>query len=245
MPAHDARIPLDCLQASRLPACSSNNQRASLLQADAVPVRVLLAEDHPVYLEGLAAAIGAAEDLDLARVCGDGALALEGIRAERPDVAVLDLRLPVLTAREVLQQLSDDQVPTRVLILSAHLEGEAVLECVELGATGYMAKDATRADILDAIRAVASGEAVLSTEAQTRMAEEIRRRAQGTQDALSAREREILGLLAEGASAPDIARRLYLSPATVKTHLHNVYEKLGVSERAAAVAEGMRRGLIS
>jgi two-component system nitrate/nitrite response regulator NarL len=208
-------------------------------------VRVLLAEDHPVYLEGLSAAIRAAPDLDLALVCEEGGGALDGIREQRPDVAVLDLRLPVLTAREVLAQLVEEGLSTRVLILSAHLEGEAIVDCLELGATGYMAKDATRADILDAIRTVASGQAVISTEAQTHMADEIRRRAQNAQGALSAREREILGLLAQGASAPDIARQLYLSPATVKTHLHNVYEKLGVSERAAAVAEGMRRGLIS
>jgi two-component system nitrate/nitrite response regulator NarL len=210
-----------------------------------VSVRVLLAEDHPVYLEGLSAAIGAAPDLELALVCEDGAEALTGIREHGPDVAVLDMRLPVLTAREVLAELAEEEPTTRVLILSAHLEGEAIVECLELGATGYMAKDATRADILDAIRTVARGQAVISTEAQTQMANEIRRRAQDTQGALSAREREILGLLAQGASAPDIARQLYLSPATVKTHLHNVYEKLGVSERAAAVAEGMRRGLIS
>jgi two-component system nitrate/nitrite response regulator NarL len=107
-----------------------------------------------------------------------------------------------------------------------------------------VAKDATRQDILEAIRTVARGQAVISAEAQTSMAEAMRRRALAGEP-LSAREREILELLAEGASAPEIARRLYLSPATVKTHLHNVYEKLGVSERAAAVAEGMRRGLIS
>jgi two-component system, NarL family, nitrate/nitrite response regulator NarL len=210
-----------------------------------MPVRVLLAEDHPVYLEGLSAAIGGAPDLELALVCEDGARALEGIRDAQPDVAVLDLRLPILTAREVLQNLAtDDETTTRVLILSAHLDGDAIVDCVELGATGYMAKDATRKDILEAIRTVASGQAVISAEAQTSMAEAMRRRALAGEP-LSAREREILELLAEGASAPEIARRLYLSPATVKTHLHNVYEKLGVSERAAAVAEGMRRGLIT
>jgi two-component system, NarL family, nitrate/nitrite response regulator NarL len=208
-------------------------------------VRVLLAEDHPVYLEGLSAAIGGAPDLELAVVCEDGARALEGIRDARPDVAVLDLRLPILTAREVLQELAGDETTTRVLILSAHLDGDAIVDCVELGATGYMAKDATRADILEAIRSVARGQAVISAEAQTMMADEIRRRHLTSPEVLSAREREVLELLASGASAPEIARQLYLSPATVKSHLHNVYEKLGVSERAAAVAEGMRRGLIS
>jgi two-component system, NarL family, nitrate/nitrite response regulator NarL len=212
--------------------------------SDDAVIRVLLAEDHPVYLEGLAAAIRGAEDLELALVCDDGALALAGIRAERPDVAVLDLRLPVLDARAVLGQLADDGPPCRILILSAHLEGEEIVECVELGASGYLAKDATRADILDAIRAVAQGRTVISSDAQAGMAEGIRRRRLSSADVLSPRESEVLGLLASGASAPEIARQLYLSPATVKSHLHNVYEKLGVSDRAAAVAEGMRRGLI-
>jgi two-component system nitrate/nitrite response regulator NarL len=212
--------------------------------SDSPVIRVLVAEDHPVYLEGLAAAIRATDDLELALVCDDGALALEGIRKTKPDVAVLDLRLPVLDARAVLEQLAEDSPPCRVLILSAHLEGEEIVECVELGATGYLAKDSTRADILDAIRAVARGRTVISSEAQAGMAEGIRRRRLSAPDVLSPRESEILGLLASGASAPQIARRLFLSPATVKSHLHNVYEKLGVSDRAAAVAEGMRRGLI-
>jgi two-component system nitrate/nitrite response regulator NarL len=214
------------------------------MDSDSPRIRVLVAEDHPVYLEGLAAAIEGADDLELALACDDGARALEGIRATAPDVAVLDLHLPVLDARGVLEQLAADRDICRVLILSAHLEGEEIVGCVELGAAGYLAKDATRADILEAIRAVAHGRTVISSDAQASMAEGIRRRRVAAMEVLSAREQEVLGLLASGASGPQIARQLFLSPATVKSHLHNVYEKLGVSDRAAAVAEGMRRGLI-
>ena len=208
------------------------------------PVRVLIADDHPIYIDGLAAAIRRTHDLDLVATCRDGAEALERIRADDPDVAVLDLRMPRLEATAILEELAAENAPCRVLVLSVHVGAAEVHECVSLGAAGYLAKDTDRAEICDAIRAVGSGRVVLSSEAQTAMASELTRRRSAAHSLLSGREGEVLEMLAAGASAPDIAARLHLSTATVKTHLHNLYEKLEVSDRAAAVAEGMRRGLI-
>jgi two-component system nitrate/nitrite response regulator NarL len=206
--------------------------------------RVLIADDHPVYVDGLAAAIGRTSDLQLIATCRNGAEALKRIRGDPPDVAVLDLRMPRLGAKEVLEELADAGTACRVLVLSLHVGGEQVHECLSLGAAGYVAKDADRAEICEAIRAIANGRTVLSSDAQAAMASELTQRRSAVRSLLSARESEILKLLAGGASAPDIASRLHLSTATVKTHLHNLYEKLEVSDRAAAVAEGMRRGLI-
>jgi two-component system nitrate/nitrite response regulator NarL len=206
--------------------------------------RVLIADDHPIYLDGLAAAIGRTDDLELVATCRDGAEALERIKADAPDVAVLDLRMPRLDATGVLEDLRVHESACRVLVLSVHVGAGEVHECVSLGAAGYLAKDTDRAEICDAIRAVAQGRVVLSSDAQSAMAAELQHRRAAEREQLSAREREILDLLAVGSSAPDIAAQLYLSTATVKTHLHNLYRKLDVSDRAAAVAEGMRRGLI-
>jgi two-component system nitrate/nitrite response regulator NarL len=206
--------------------------------------RVLIADDHPIYIDGLAAAIERADDLELIGNCRDGVEALERIRADAPDVAVLDLRMPRLEATGVLEELTTNGPACRVLVLSVHVGAGDVHECVSLGAAGYLAKDTDRAEICDAIRAVAQGRVVLSGEAQAAMAAELMYRRAAEREQLSAREREILDLLAGGTSAPDIAAQLYLSTATVKTHLHNLYRKLDVSDRAAAVAEGMRRGLI-
>jgi two-component system, NarL family, nitrate/nitrite response regulator NarL len=213
-------------------------------RAEARPIRVLIADDHPIYIDGLAGAIKRADDLELVATCRDGAEALERIHAERPDVAVLDLRMPRLDAAAILGELAADGAPCRVLVLSVHVGGEAVHECLSLGAAGYIPKDAHRAEICDAIRAIAAGRTVLSSAAQAAMATELAQRRSAPSSLLSGRESEVLGLLASGASAPDIAAQLHLSIATVKTHLHNLYEKLEVSDRAAAVAEGMRRGLI-
>jgi len=214
------------------------------MSASSRSTRVLVADDHPVYLDGLAAAIERADDLDLVATCKNGQEALERLRSDPPDVAVLDLRMPRLGAQAVLAELGAE-LPCPVLVLSVHVDGEDVHDCISLGAAGYIAKDADRSEICDAIRSVAAGETVLSTDAIARIASELQHRRAVQHGLLTDREAEVLGLLATGASAPDIASQLHLSSATVKTHLHNLYAKLGVSDRAAAVAEGMRRGLIT
>lgn len=205
-------------------------------------VRVLVADDHPVYLDGIRAAVEAARDLELVASCVDGAEALAGIRRLVPDVAVLDLRMPVMSAAEVIAQVERERVGTRTLVLSAFADGPDVYESLEAGAAGYLAKDEPRSRICDAIRAIAEGRAVIGASAQSRVVEEIRdrRRLPGLTD----REREVLAMLADGLSAREIAERLFLSTSTIKTHLHNLYDKLGVTHRAAAVAEGMRRGVL-
>ena len=205
---------------------------------------MLVADDHPVYVDGLVAAIERSTDLELVATCRDGAEALRRIRADEPDVAVLDLRMPGLGALAVLEDLAASGTGCHVLVLSVHVDGDEVHRCLSLGAAGYVAKDARRGEICDAIRRIAAGGTVLSGEAMASVASELQQRRTADRPLLSSRESEILGLLATGASAPDIAAGLYLSTATVKTHLHSLYQKLGVSDRAAAVAAGMRRGLI-
>ena len=209
------------------------------------PVRVLVADDHPLYREGLLRAIGAREDLEPVGAAGDGREALEEIRRLAPDVAVLDVRMPGLEGPEVLASVRAEGLATKVILLSAQLDSETVYSVVAAGAQGYLSKYAEADEICDAIAAADRGETVLATEVQSALATQIQREAEASRGpSLSEREGQVLRLIAEGCSTPQIGARLHLSPATVKTHLQNLYEKLGVSDRASAVAEGMRRGLI-
>jgi two-component system nitrate/nitrite response regulator NarL len=144
----------------------------------------------------------------------------------------------------VLNALTRDGDPTRVVLLSAYLDGATAFEAVAAGAAAYLSKDADGARIADAIAAVARGETVIGQEVQSGLAQQIRAQRDGRRTLLSEREREVLGHVAEGRSAPEIGRLLFLSTATVKGHLQSLYDKLGVSDRAAAVAEAMRRGLL-
>jgi two-component system, NarL family, nitrate/nitrite response regulator NarL len=207
-------------------------------------VRVLIAEEHPLYREGVVRAIKERPELELIGETADGEHALALIEELEPDVAVLDVKMPGLDGLQVANAVVRDALPTRVLMLSAFLERQIVFQAVAAGAAGYLSKDADRLEITDAILAVHRGDTVLAPEVQAGVAAEVRSRWRPDVPSLSERERQVLEMIAEGMSAPEIGRRLYLSTATVKSHLQSLYEKLDVSDRAAAVAAAMRRGLL-
>ena len=208
-------------------------------------MRVLVADDHPVYRDGIVRAIGERPDLELVGEASDGRDALKAIGEMEPDVAVIDIRMPGLDGLEVLGAVRRDDSATAVILLSAHLDSDLAYRAVAAGAKGYLSKQAARQEICDGVAAVAGGGTAFAPEVQSGLASELHERERGQQGPLlTSREREVLKLVAAGHSAPEIAERIHLSPATVKSHLQAIYDKLGVAERAAAVAEGMRRGLL-
>jgi two-component system nitrate/nitrite response regulator NarL len=206
---------------------------------------VLIADDHPLFREAIARVIAGRPDLELIAEANDGRAALARIRELEPDVAVIDVRMPQLDGSDVLLALREEGLRTNVVFLSAFLDPKTVYDAVAAGAHAYLSKEAETDEIVAAILAAARGETILGPEVQTGLAEQIRLREENdARPRLSEREQEVLKLIADGLSAPEIGERIHLSTATVKTHLQHLYEKLGVSERAAAVAEGMRRGLV-
>jgi two-component system nitrate/nitrite response regulator NarL len=207
-------------------------------------VSVYVADDHPIYREGLCGAIKRRPELELVGEAPDGRTALEEIRKLRPDVAVIDLMMPGLSGFEVLNAIQRDELGTRVVVLSASEESEAVFRAIAEGAVAYVPKEADREQVCDAIGAASRGQVVLSPAVQEGLASEIRLRGRGERVPLTPREQDVLRLTAEGLSAPEIGFTLHISAATVKTHMQSVYGKLGVSDRAAAVAEAMRQGLL-
>lgn len=207
-------------------------------------VTVVVADDHPLYRDGVTRAIRARPDLELVGEAGDGRDALLLIQELAPQVAVVDIGMPSLSGIQVVSALTDLQCATRVLVLTAHTESEHVYDAIAAGARGYLLKDVDRRTICDAIARVARGRTVFAPDLQDGIAEQIRAHRHDPRPKLTLREREILTLAAEGRSGPEIARLLFLSPATIKTHLGNIYEKLGVSDRAAAVAKALREGVL-
>ncbi len=205
---------------------------------------ILIADDHPVYRQGLERAIGEHSELDLVGSTADGRQALERIHELEPDVAVVDVRMPGLDGLKIVGAVQRDGLRTRVMLLTGYEDSGAAYKALAQGAAGYVSKASDHTELCESIVAAGRGETVIAPQFAAGIATEIQLRETSDRPTLTARETEVLRLLAEGRTAARIGDELQLSEATVKTHLNNLYEKLGVSDRAAAVATAMRWGLL-
>ncbi|HZA83538.1 MAG TPA: response regulator transcription factor [Actinomycetes bacterium] len=205
------------------------------------PIRLLIADDHPVVRDGLRAMLATQPDMELVGEAATGIEAVERVRTLRPDVVLMDLQMPDLDGPAAIATLRERAPGVRVLVLTTFGTDADITRAVDAGATGYLLKDAPREQLFGAIRAAARGESVLSPSVATRVLGRMRAPAE---EALSPRELEILQAVARVLSNKDIGRRLYVSEATVKTHLLRVFSKLGVDDRTAAVTVALERGII-
>jgi DNA-binding NarL/FixJ family response regulator len=201
-------------------------------------VRVLLADDHAVVVEGLVAMIGRQSDMAVVAEAGNGPDAVALWKQHRPDVALVDLRMPELDGAGVIAEIRRDDPSARIIILTTYDTEEDIYRAVRAGARGYLLKDARRIEVLEAIRRVHRGETVLPPEVTAKLAHRM------TDDSLSEREREVLTLLADGKTNREIGAAIHVEESTVKTHLRSIFTKLHVVTRTEAVTAAMRRGLL-
>jgi DNA-binding NarL/FixJ family response regulator len=213
-------------------------------------ISVLIADDHPVVRAGLAGMLAAEPDLRVVGEAEDGEQALALAAELRPDVVLMDLRMPGLDGAEATARISRELPGIRVLILTTYDTDGDILRAVEAGAIGYLLKDTARSELADAIRAAARGETVLAPAAAasllTRVRTQVHSPAAGSSPppALTAREVQVLALVARGSTNAEIGKSLFIGEATVKTHLMRAFGKLGVDDRTAAVTAAMRLGLL-
>jgi two-component system nitrate/nitrite response regulator NarL len=207
-------------------------------------VTVVVVDDHPFFRDGVTRGLARDGRIEVVGEAGTGAEALAVIRRELPDVALVDYQLPDMNGVDITHALRRDSVVSRVLLVSAITDGAIVFRALEEGAAGYLAKDAPRSELIDAVIQVARGETVIPGGLTEGLAAQIRLRAQPSAPALTPRELDVLKGFARGLSIPQLAAELFVAPSTVKTHTQRLYEKLGVSDRAAAVAVAMRLRLL-
>ena len=211
----------------------------------AAQVSVLVADAQPLYRDAVARAVRQDVDLRLLAEAADGRDALSQIRRLRPDVAVIDLELPELEGRRVIDAVVRDRLPSRVVVLSAALGPEATFGALGAGAAGYLSKSVTSEELRRAIRAAAAGDSRLDAPVQTVVAREIRLRHRDERPLLSERELDVLRLIADGLSHEEIGARLGIGAETVRTHMKKACNRRGATTRTQAVAVALRLGLIA
>ena len=205
------------------------------------PIRLLIVDDHPVVRDGLRGMFSGDPEFDVVGEAADGGEAIELASRLDPDVILMDLRMPGVNGATAIRTLAERQITSRVLVLTTYDSDSDVVPAIEAGATGYLLKDSPREELFRAVRAASRGESVLASSVATRLMSQLRDPAP---DALSDRELEVLSLIAQGETNRGAAARLFISEATVKTHLLHIYAKLNVNDRAAAVATAFERGLL-
>ncbi len=205
------------------------------------PIRLLIVDDHPVVRDGLRGVFTGDPEFEVLGEAADGRRAVALAEARRPDVVLMDLRMPDGDGVTAIRELSERLPDVRVLVLTTYDTDSDVLPAIEAGATGYLLKDAPRDELARAVKAAARGEAVLSPSVAARVIGQMRA---PVEEPLSARELDVLRLVARGATNREAAAQLFISEATVKTHLLHIYAKLGVNDRAAAVGAAYEAGLL-
>jgi DNA-binding NarL/FixJ family response regulator len=208
-------------------------------------INVLLVDDHPVVRDGLRGMLGAEPDLCVVGAAASGTEAVELAAQVHPDVILMDLRMPGLDGVGATGRILAAAPGTRIVVLTTYETDEDILRAVEAGACGYLLKDADRTELVAAVRAAHRGETVLAPSVAGRLVSQVRKVREPVRPGLSAREIEVLALVAEGRTNAEIGQRLHITEATVKTHLLRAFNKLDVSDRTAAVTTAMARGLLT
>jgi two-component system, NarL family, nitrate/nitrite response regulator NarL len=210
-------------------------------------IRLVIVDDHPLILEALAVLFRSEEDFEVVAVCTQGLEALEAVRRHRPDVLVLDLRMPGVSGLDVLRTIAAEKLPTRTVLLTAMIEDGEMLEAVRLGVSGMILKEMAPASVVQCVRKVHAGETWLEKRSVARALEKMVRRESGAREIsglLTPRELEMVRMIGRGLRNKEIASQMSISEQTVKVHLSRIYAKLGVDGRLALLRYAEDKGLL-
>lgn len=214
------------------------------------PIRLVLADDHTIFRAGLKALLELEDDIEVVGEAADGGEAVDEARRLRPDVVIMDLSMPETNGLEATRRIAALDIDVKILVLTVHGEEEYLVPVVDAGASGYLTKASADRDLVDAVRTVARGEVYLPARAATlllrqyRVAESDSEGSSGRLRELSAREREVLALTAEGFSSSEIGEKLFISPKTVDTYRARIMQKLGLNHRSELVRFALKVGLL-